>query len=324
MPTIECPRCSTRLGFEESLEHLPFEHGGVVPASVVMALWGRRGVEIPQPAQPVDDPDPRRQRDHFSPSMASGCMREYMLERTTPQAFNPYRRWQMLEGTLWHEVLSGYTAPGWESEVPLPSVGDHVRAAPGLEFREKDGVLEFLWEGMWLSGRLDQVLARPGQRVLIEDFKTQASPVAYRSKVTREPEYYPPNREAKVDHATQLNLYRWMYNDLKGLVTPPALRVWLYIKGIQKPEYAWTPQAVQEMTREEVVERVRPHYELFTQAWREWEGASTQAEKDLVIARMPLQGRPMFNKTKCVKYCGQKGACDNLLVLNPEMAGDDV
>jgi hypothetical protein len=253
--------------------------------------------------------------------MGTGCQREYMLERTRDFASNPYRRWAMLQGTLWHEVMEAHAPPGWEVGVTLPS---RFATPDGVSFRDLDGVLQYRWEGMWLSAEIDTLGPTPAGELILEDYKTQASPVSFRSKVTGEPEYYPPRKEVKTDWLVQLNLYGWMLADLRGLTKPPLLRVWLCILGIQRPDYAWTAIPVPNLSREETADRVRANYELFTGAWGQWEAAPDQRAKDQVIADLPLQGRGMFGGKKCTKYCEQKAACDGLLALNPGMGLDEV
>ena len=289
------PECSKTLDRQQALEHLPFAHGGVIPAAVVEAIWR-------------SEEDPRRTRDHFSPSIATGCMREIMLLRTEDYFINPYRMWKMAEGTLWHKVMATHGAPGWVTEEGLPK-------GESLFTRKDHDVLEMKWEEMWLSGSLD---ARYADWSIIDDYKTQACP-----RTNYKMEYYPPKREAKDSEAVQLNLYGRMAMALHGLERMPKLRIWRYVLGIQEASYSWTAIPVDEIPVEKLIEIVRPNYGLLKGAWALWEQAVGKVDKDEVIARMPLQGRPMFNGKKCSQYCAMKGACDRLVgQVDDSMSGD--
>lgn len=291
-------------GYEEALQHFPFVHGGVVPACVIQAIW-------------ADSQDPRRNGDAFSPSMAAGCMKEVVLERCKPYALNPLRIWKALEGTFWHSLMWQNKAPGWEAEVSLPGLlYDYDK--PG--FRKNKGFLEMEWEGMWLSGKLDSLWVEPGGRVYLDDYKTQNCP-----KTNFKQEYFPPKKTPWPHEEIQVNLYGRMYEVLTGVM--PELRIWRYTLGISKAEYSWTPVPVPVMGREELVGRVKPNYLLLKESWAAWAAAMERGGEhaaDLVLAGMPLQGRPMFSGKKCNDFCTQRGACDATLALNPAMASDDV
>lgn len=323
---IKCKAGGPALGYEEALTHFPFAHataegpaGGVVPAFLIRVLW-------------EDAADPRRQGGTFSPSMSDGCMKQYMLQRCKPYVLDPFRLWKAVEGNLWHWIMWEHSAPGWLAEVAVPGTSISCMKQDGTDtlkpgFRwvgkgTPGAFIEMLWEGMWMSGKIDSIGTMPGGGVVIDDYKTQDCPA-----IGKGGEFYPPKKTPWPHESTQVNLYGYMHADLEGLEFVPTLRIWRYIKGIKRADYAWTPVPVPVVDREILVARVKPDYDLFTTAyatWKEMMEKGDEAAADMVIAQMPLQGRPMFGGQKCDLYCEMRKECDKSLLLNPAMASTDV
>jgi len=297
---FSCPVCpSLQLNREQALEHLPVAHGGIVPAAVVEAIWQH-------------EESHRRDGNHISPSMAGGCMRERVLERTKDQWLDPLRSWKMLEGSFWHEVMAKYNPPGWLSEVELPkAMIDPSGESMGEGFRCLNGVYEYeLFPGLWFSLAIDSL--RADYRKLI-DYKTKDAPFWTKDKATGKPICYTGNYPLNYEYQLQLNLYGLMVKRLYGLDQLPEMEIWSLFKGIKDSAKAWKLEVVAPIDETDVEAAVRPNYELFLTSMRQ-----VHYQGDAAIAKMPLQGLTMYQDAKfpginkCTAYCGQADECGRI------------
>lgn len=310
---FKCPAegCGLELSREEALQHLPNEHGGVVPAAVIEAIW--RAEE-----------SPRRQGVHFSPSMPGGCMREYAISRTYNTYVDPWATWKMLEGSLWHEVMQKYNAPGWLAEVRLPldyidnllasqggakawkngnNINSNLLVLPTGNFRCIEDTWEYeLFPGMWFSMVIDSV---KGDYSEIIDYKSKASPLGWKDKATGEIRYGRLDWPVDWTYQLQLNLYALTVFRLYGTMPKPF--IWDLYKGIQLAPLAWHRKDVPLIDEAQLEREVRPDYEMFRKVMEVPEDERPQA-----IGQMPLQGLGMYGGKKCDLYCGVNMICKSL------------
>lgn len=250
--------------------------------------------------------NPRRQGDAVTASMAGGCWREAALKRSVGWWLDPHAAYQAMEGTLVHAALK--VPHPWEREVQMPDTP--------------------ILDGMIFSGAIDRLdrLHR-----VVRDIKTHKCmewkwkyPTDAEKNMGKKPfTYYNPKRYEPGDGtALQINVLMRLVEAEEMIAvnggapmpeTPysgEAADVWLGCAD-RKLRHRIVP--VRRYTDEELIARIRPHYDQFKMVM-----AEPDLDKRLVlIGEMPLQGREMFNSRdgtcKCDKYCSLREACDGLL-----------
>ncbi len=259
--------------------------------------------------------NPRRQGDSVSASMTGGCWREAALKRTVGWWLDPHAAYQAMEGTLIHASLK-VPAP-WEREVQI-----------------EDTVI---LDGMVFSGAIDRL--NRYDRV-VRDIKTHKCmewkwkyPTDAEKHMGKKPFiYYSPKRyDPGEGTELQINVLMRLVETRESMgldhanamrtVPPPSIDapppyrgeaadVWV---GCADPKLRHRIVPVRRWSDEELIARIRPHYDLFKTVMNEPDIPKRLA----LIATMPLQGREMFrsrdDSCKCDKYCSLREACDGLL-----------
>lgn len=280
------------------MEHFPFEHGGLLPAAVIEAIWQH-------------EDSPRRQRDHISPSMAGGCMREYAINRTHQIYIDPFKVLKMQSGTFWHEVLARYNPPGWLAEVSFPGYAmeqmnvelDRLAADGRVgSFRKHNGVFEYqIWPELWFSWQVD---ALAGNYRNFIDYKNTDCPVGRKNRLTKQIEYDIYDYPASDSNRLQLSIYAYGMQKSLGLSFTPVPKIWKQRQGISDPDLMWIQIDVPLFREDELVDIIRPNFEMFQSVMRT---GTIEA-----VSGLPLDGIPMYAGKKCTHYCGVKNICDAL------------
>lgn len=242
--------------------------------------------------------DPRRNGLSVTASMVGGCWREAALKRTVGWWLDPMMNYMALEGTLIHESL--LVPFGWEREITY--------------------VPRAILDGMVIGGTVDRLNRKDR---IVRDIKSHKAPawkwrypttaekqMGLRPSIVRDTKVYPPGE----GETLQVNvLMRLVETDLSEVDRPPYRGEIVAIFKGADPSVSNRLLQVPRLSDEDLIARIRPHYD-------EFQSVMSEPDYDKRLARislMELEGRHMFNSRdgscKCSKYCSLKGPCDELL-----------
>lgn len=283
------PKSNERIEFADAPTY--FDEQGIMPYEAISILVQRFG-------------DTRRGGAHLSPSMLNpqaSCRREIALKRFAEYGINPLRLWEMEEGTIWHaafELAGNESAVGqWQHEMLLPN--ETFAGQAGVR-QTKDGVWEYeVFPGIWLSGVVDRL---KNDLTVLVDHKT-----------TR---FAKSRAGYKADWTPQVNLYRFMVEDLTGADITEQW-VWRMFRGSYERDMTFRKFKVPYISREEMQSRI----ESWTLELRdgllncvECQASNDQAALDEALLAVPADGKVknLWGGKKCKDWCHVRPECDGL------------
>lgn len=202
-----------------------FDHEGIAPADVIQAM--------------IDDIQggTHARGVHLSPSILNPemtCRRKIVGERYLDHVVDPLDFWAALEGTFFHRTMveAGKNLPEWQTNVRMPKQGE-----------SSNRVEMEVFPGLWLSGEADRIRNIEPDGFELVDHKT--------------------SRYAKVDYgprnvaewAIQVNLYRYMYEDLTGRKCK-GLWVWRTYRGSYEQSKTFRKFPIPMIPREKLREQI--------------------------------------------------------------------
>lgn len=278
-----------------------FEDEGVMPADVVQAM--------------IDDIQhgTHARGIRLSPSLLepnTHCRRQIVGERYVDIVADPYSLWAALEGTLFHwgMVEAGKSIPDWKAGVRLPgSVSDVTKS-----MRITDGVAELeLFPGIFISGEADRIKDTHkadgmGPAFELVDHKT----TRYRAKELG-PDLLQKNKD---EWAVQVNIYRYLYEDLTGR-TCSNLFVWRTYRGSYDHTRTFRKFPIALISREALWAQIGE----WVTSLRDYLLEADKIQNDRMalenlVKSIPMDGldKQMFAGKKCELYCGFKTECFRL------------
>lgn len=259
--------------------------------------------------------DPR----YISPSKISPlnqCRREIVIEHYQPFAVDLLKRWEALEGNLWHGMFSRMSAgEGWMSEVKLPD--DLLSEGRARELEDEgllkeceDGKLRLqVMPGVWVRGTGDRIR---DDFLVYCDHKSKRWPFSRPPGHEPSPKYGPEGqytRESVKDWAFQFSTYSKMIEMCTG-VLPQEQWAWQVFRGSKNRAHTFRKIPVPLRSAVDMWGEISEWTTQLLKWLDEAHGLGEQALENF-IQKIPLDGhdRQLFNGQKCSKYCEAQGCC---------------